>query len=187
MLSLAVALAIGASDTLSPPPRPAVILMPAGIARADTTRPRAKAIEMSDWYQTRLAIHKAASWTMIPLFVGQYYTGQTLINEGTDAPPWVKRTHPILATGVLALFATNTVTGVWNLIESREAPEGRAWRTTHAILMLASDAGFAYVGQLSRDAKQSGSVRNQHRTAAILSGSTALASYLMMLSPIRRD
>ncbi|MCX5756133.1 MAG: hypothetical protein NTX19_08500 [Gemmatimonadetes bacterium] len=191
-LALAGVIVMGGVDTLEFPraansgPREA----PAGVSAPATdtvARKRAKAVELSDWYATRLSIHKAASWAMIPLFVGQYYTGQTLINEGTDSPEWVKRTHPVLATGVLALFATNTVTGVWNLIETRDNEKGRAWRTTHAILMLASDAGFAYVGQLSRTAKQSGDVRNQHRTAAILSGSAALASYLMMLSPIRRD
>jgi hypothetical protein len=155
----------------------------------DTTprRPRAKAIEYSDWYEKRLAIHKAASWAMLPLFVGQYYTGSTRVSQGTDSPTWVKRVHPVLATGVLALFATNTVTGVWNLWEGRAEPKGRTWRFAHSILMLASDAGFAYVGQLSKDAKVSGSARDRHRTAAIVSGSMAMASYVMMLSPFRRD
>jgi hypothetical protein len=84
---------------------------------------------------------------------------------------------------VLALFATNTVTGVWNLWEARDDPNGRPLRTTHAILMLASDAGFAYVGELSHSVKQSGAARNQHRAAALSSAGVALVSYLIMLKP----
>jgi hypothetical protein len=196
MFSVVLALALGGCDTLPSPPLSPPLSSPAVPApalsldeAADSTRlrKRPKAIEYSDWYGTRLEIHKAASWATLPLFVGQYFTGQTLITQGTSSPTWVKRAHPILATGVLALFATNTVTGVWNLWEGREEPKGRAWRLTHSILMLASDAGFAYVGQLSRSAKQSGSVRTQHRAAALVSSGVALLSYAMMLPPFRRD
>lgn len=179
------------------PPEPlpsfalAARLSPAPLSfAADTTKPRkqkAVAIEYSDWYETRLRIHRYASWAMLPIFVGQYVTGSTLIEKGTDAPQWVKRTHPILATGVLALFATNTVTGAWNWWEGRADPNGRAWRTTHSALMLLADAGFTYVGSLSSQAKQSGDVRARHRTAAIVSGTLALSSWVMMLKPFRQD
>ena len=96
---------------------------------SDTTKPKKKkvVIEYSDWYEKRLEIHRIASWAMLPLFVGQYVTGTTLITKGTDSPQWVKTTHPILATGVAALFATNTVTGAWNWWESREDPPMWAW------------------------------------------------------------
>ena len=150
-------------------------------------RRRPKAIEYSDAYATRLAIHRAASWATLPLFVGQYFTGETLMAQGTSSPDWVKRTHPILATAVLALFATNTVTGVWNLWEGREDPKGRAWRMAHSILMLASDGGFAYVGALSHSVKQSAAARNQHRAWALSSSGLALVSYVMMLPPFRRE
>ena len=208
MLFFVLAFTLGGRDTLpspqaepQPPPlvvataaaadSPRVLAPPRGLPEgADTTRParrRPKAIEYSDWYGRRLQIHKAASWATLPLFVGQYLTGETLITQGTASATWVKRVHPVLATGVLGLFATNTVTGVWNLWEGREDPKGRMWRMTHSILMLASDAGFAYVGQLSRTAKQSGSVRVQHRSAALASAGVALVSYVMMLPPFRRD
>jgi hypothetical protein len=156
---------------------------------ADSTphRRRPKAIEYSDAYATRLAIHKIASWATVPLFVGQYFTGETLMAQGTSSPAWVKQTHPILATGVLALFATNTVTGVWNLWEGREDPKGRAWRMAHSILMLASDGGFAYVGALSHSVKQSAAARNQHRAWALSSAGLSLVSYVMMLPPFRRE
>ena len=123
----------------------------------------------------------------MPLFVGQYFTGETLMAQGTSSPAWVKGLHPVLATGVLALFATNTVTGVWNLWEGREDPKGRVSRITHSILMLASDAGFAYVGALSHSVKQSAAARNQHRGAAIASAGLALLSYAIMLPPFRKD
>ncbi len=156
---------------------------------SDTTKPKKKAvaIEYSDWYETRLQIHKYASWAMLPLFVGQYVTGTTLIQKGTDAPQWVKTTHPILATGVAALFATNTVTGAWNWWEGRADPSGRGWRTTHSVLMLLADAGFTYVGTISGQAKQSGDARDRHKSAAIISGSLAVASWVMMLKPFRQD
>jgi hypothetical protein len=155
----------------------------------DTIRPRKKAvvIEYSDWYERRLTIHRYASWAMLPIFVGQYVTGSTLVAKGTDAPQWVKSTHPILASGVLGLFATNTITGSMNWWEGRADPSGRTWRTAHSVLMLLADAGFVYVGSISAQAKQSGDVRTRHRTAAIVSGSLALGSWIMMLKPFRRD
>ena len=136
---------------------------------------------------TRLQIHKAASWATVPLFIGQYFTGEALISQGTSAPGWIKAAHPVLATGVLGLFATNTVTGVWNLWEGRADPNGRKWRVAHSILMLVSDAGFVYTGSLSHAAKQSGSARDQHRNAALASSGLALISYVMMLKPFRKD
>jgi hypothetical protein len=124
---------------------------------------------------------------MLPLFVGQYVTGTTLITKGTDAPQWVKTTHPILATSVAALFATNTVTGAWNWWDGRADPNGRGWRTTHSALMLLADAGFTYVGLVSGQAKQNGDVRDRHKQAAIISGSLAVTSWVMMLKPFRQD
>jgi hypothetical protein len=159
------------------------------LATADTVRKRRKAvtIEYSEWYDTRLTIHRYSSWAMLPIFAGQYYTGRILFDQGTDAPQWVKKAHGPLATGVLVLFTTNTVTGLWNLWEAREDPHGRAWRTAHSVMMLAADAGFTYVGSLGAQAKVNGDVRNRHRTFAIASGSLALASWVMMLKPFRRD
>ncbi|MCX5765574.1 MAG: hypothetical protein NTU67_13255 [Gemmatimonadetes bacterium] len=174
--------AVGA-PRVEPSPDPLLV-----IAR-DTIKPKKKAvaIEYSDWYEKRLTIHRYASWAMLPLFVGQYVMGTTLITKGTDAPQWVKTTHPILATGVAALFATNTVTGAWNWWEGRADPNGRGWRTTHSALMLLADAGFTYVGMVSGQAKQNGDVRDRHRQAAIISGSLAVTSWVMMLKPFRQD
>lgn len=203
MIALLAAVAIAATDTTSADrtrdalpdlPLTPVLSAPArrislGIATDDTVprRQRAKAFEYSDDYNTRRRIHKLASYATIPLFIGQYLTGSQLIDKGTDAPEWIKRTHPVLATGVLGLFAVNTTTGLWNAWEGLGDPNGRKWRTAHELLMLAADAGFVRVGMLSRDAKNSGSARNEHRAWAIGSSATALTAYLMMLKPFRPD
>ena len=73
------------------------------------------------------------------------------------------------------MFTLNTVTGLWNLWESRNAPQGRTRRTAHALLMLASDAGFTYAGaRLSEQAENSVDKRRAHRLWAYGSMATAL-------------
>lgn len=62
-----------------------------------------------------------------------------------------------------------------------------AWRTAHAILMLASDATFAATASMGRSARFAQSDRDRHRTWAFGSASLALVSYVMMLSPTCRD
>jgi hypothetical protein len=146
---------------------------------ADT--PRTIAIEYSDWYYTRLTIHKYASYATIPLFIGQYVTGEKLMKNPGEGGP--KGLHGALAASVGVLFGVNTVTGLWTLYDSRKDPHGRTRRTLHSILMLAADAGFVWTGSLAPDEEEGGSSSQarKHRTVAITSGSVALASYLMML------
>jgi hypothetical protein len=186
------------------PPTPLVTAAPAGPARqvvpaprlgrpavpheamaGDTTR-RAP-IEYSDWYERRLTIHRVASYTTLPLFAFQYVAGSKLYEESTDAPSWAKSGHGAAATGLAALFAVNTVTGGWNLWDARKDPAGRKWRTAHAVLMLAADAGFAATGIMAEDAEHDPDGRRRHRTVAIGSMAVATTSYLMMLSPFRPD
>ena len=156
---------------------------------ADTVRKRArpKAIEYSDWYQRRATIHRLASWTTLPLFAAEYVTGQELFKNGPEAADWAQDSHGAIAGGLAGLFALNTVTGVWNLWDARKDPNGRKWRTVHSILMLVADGGFAYAGSLADDAEDSSDIRRKHKQVAITSGSIALASYLMMLPPFRRE
>lgn len=151
----------------------------------DTVRPQA--VEYSEWYSRRLTIHKAASYATLPLFTFQYVAGTQLYEKSSDAPAWARRGHGIAATGVATLFTVNTVTGVWNLIEARKDPAGRTWRTTHALLMLAADAGFTTTGILAERAERSSDNRRMHRTVALSSMAVATVSYLMMLPPLRRD
>jgi hypothetical protein len=149
--------------------------------RDSTQQQRPRAIEYSDAYYTRLAIHKAASYAIIPLFVGQYIMGKRLY----DNPPGSssdRSIHKAIALGVGGLFAVNTVTGLWNLWESRQVPEGRTRRYIHALLMLTADAGFTATAFAAPSVRSSTPDKNtHHRNLAEFSGSVALASYLMML------
>ncbi len=153
---------------------------------ADTPVKRERAIEYSDWYARRLLVHKVASYTMLPMFAYQYYTGSQLMEKGADAPRWVIKTHGPMATAMLVVFSVNSVTGLWNLWDARKDPSGRTGRTLHALLMLASDAGFLTAGYLSKPAENSGSIRRLHRTVALASIGTAVVGYAIMLPPFRR-
>ncbi|HKW47700.1 MAG TPA: hypothetical protein VJN70_09645 [Gemmatimonadaceae bacterium] len=106
---------------------------------------RPLAIEYSDAYYTRLTIHRVGSYAMLPLFAAEYSLGQNLIQD-VSPPTWMRPTHALVAGGIGVLFGVNTITGVWNLWDSRKDPEGRTRRIVHSALMLASDAGFAAAG-----------------------------------------
>ena len=143
---------------------------------------RRRAVEHSDWYYRRLTIHKAASFATVPLFVTEYILGDKLYKgEGTSS---TRSAHQAVATGVGVLFGVNTITGVWNLWESRHESQGRARRTTHAILMMASDAGFVATAALAPEGDDFGEEdnnnRSTHRNVAIGSMGVSLVSYLMM-------
>jgi hypothetical protein len=147
------------------------------------TTQRRRAVEHSDWYYRRLTIHKAASYATLPLFVTEYYLGDKLFrNKGTSS---TKSAHSAVAAGIGVLFGVNTVTGVWNLWDSRHDTEGRARRMTHSILMLASDAGFAATAATAPGGNDGGfngnsNDRRRHRAIAVGSMGVATASYLMM-------
>lgn len=178
-LTTAVPSALVATDTATLP-RTSTSLAP-----VDT--PRVAPVEYSDAYETRLTIHRWASYATLPLFAFQYVAGRQLYDESGDAPSWAKKGHGIAATGIAVLFTVNTVTGVWNLLEARKDPAGRKWRTTHGILMLVADAGFTATGVLAERAERSPENRRRHRNIAISSMAVATVSYLMMLSPLRPD
>jgi Na+/H+ antiporter NhaA len=174
--------------TLALPTGPLVRLEPVGVRQlAPVDTPRVTSFEYSDAYETRLTIHRWASYATIPLFAFQYVAGRRLYDESSEAPSWAKRGHAIAATGIAVLFTVNTVTGVWNLLEARKDPAGRKWRTTHGILMLVADAGFTATGVLAERAERSAENRRRHRTIGISSMAVATVSYLMMLSPLRPD
>ena len=151
-------------------------------AAADTGRRRRPvAIEYSDFYATRLAIHRYASYTMLPLFVAQYIAGEDLLKNGTNASSFARKWHRPLATSVAVLFGVNTVTGLWNLWDSRHDPAGRTRRTIHSLLMLTADAGFVATGITAQRAHNSGSQRSLHQKLAIGSMAVSVVGDLMML------
>ncbi len=150
----------------------------------DTTRrpARATAFDYGSSYRSRLRLHRWLSFTMIPLFIGSYVTGEKLLNEPYAPPKWAKDLHPPFAIATGAVFAANTITGIWNLRASRRNPAGRVRRYVHSILFLAADAGFAYAGiTLAKDAKARTDPNHFHRTVALASMSVSIVGWSVML------
>lgn len=153
------------------------------VSLADTNRRRPRAIEYSDFYGVRLEIHRAASYATIPLFLGEFALGQSLYAH----PPGSNTTrtaHSVVALGVAGLFGVNTITGVWNLWESRHDPADRPRKYIHAALMLLSDAGFVATGAVAPSGRRVVRDPNSatiHRNIAFGSMAVALAGYGMML------
>jgi len=149
-----------------------------GVRLAEDTVPRRrrKSIEVSDAYETRLRIHRVGSYLIYPLFIAQAVAGNQIIKDSRSAPDWAKTTHRVGATALAGVFTVNTITGLWNLWDSRSVEQARTKRTLHALLMLASDAGFTYAGvKLSEEAETSADKRSQHRTLAYGSMAATLA------------
>jgi hypothetical protein len=148
---------------------------------ADTVRPhRPRAVEYSDWYARRLAVHRVASYTMLPLFVAEYALGQRLMSTSPQ-PTWIRPTHIGVAYATAALFGVNTLTGAWNLWDARHDESGRTRRVVHTALMLASEAGFAYTGSIANQARTSLDGANRHRNAAIASMGLSVVGSGMMV------
>lgn len=154
----------------------------AATAKADTGERRPRAVEYSDAYYTRLTIHRYGSYAMLPLFAVEYALGQRILSgqqTGDFASPGTVDAHRVVAGTIGVLFAVNTVTGVWNLIEARKDPVGRTRRNIHALGMLLADAGFLYTASLAGDAHEGENVTS-HRNAAIASIGVATVSGVMM-------
>jgi len=152
-------------------------------ATADTAVARPRAVEYSEGYAKRLAIHRVASYAEFPLFVTEYILGEKVLNDERNTgqtPGGLKTAHGIVAGGLGVLFLTNTVTGVWNLWEARHDPAGRTRRTIHGVGMLLADAGFVVTAALAQSARRTDTGANHHRAAAIASMSVATVSTLMM-------
>ena len=139
-------------------------------------------MQVSDWYNRRLVLHRYLAYTTIPLYAFQAIAGNQLYQESASAPEWAKTGHRVGATALAAVFTVNTVTGLWNLWDSRSVSQGRTRRTIHTVLMLASDAGFTYAGaKLSNEAENSADKRRQHRKVAYISMGVAITGSGMML------
>ncbi len=179
--------AVGGDDPspLALAPRPVAVRWPAagGAAAQDTVpRPRRRAVQYSDGYATRVQLHRALSWGMLPLFALSYLSGDQLLSKGGDAPTWARRVHAPAAASTAVLFGANAVTGVWNLWEGRQDPNGRVRRFLHSATFLAASGGFTYAGSvLADEARQSPEGRRRHRTVAMSSMALSTASWLVML------
>ena len=140
---------------------------------------RPKAIQYSDWYNRRLTVHRIGSYTMLPLFAAEWSLGQNLLQD-QDPPSWMRGTHQAVAGAIGVLFTVNTITGAWNLWDSRHDPAARTRRYVHAIAMLASDAGFVWAGAVGGDARRSLSNADHHRAIALTSIGVSTAGTVMM-------
>jgi hypothetical protein len=154
---------------------------PGGAAQAPTARP--VAIEYSDAYYTRAKIHKYASFATLPLFATELALGQTIYNDPNARSSSAKGAHIAVGTAITGLFAVNTVTGVWNMWESRNDPSHHTLKLIHGILMLGADAGFVATFATGPGGRSTtiDTQKQTHRTVAITSIGLATASYLMMV------
>jgi hypothetical protein len=138
----------------------------------DTSSARPRAVQHSEFYYTRLEIHKIGSYAMFPLEGAEYYLGNQLLNNANPTRS-ERSTHGTVAGVIGGVFAVNTVTGAWNLWDSRHDADGRVRRYIHSGLLLAADAGFTWAGATAHDAHQSLAGARKHRDIAI--GSIALS------------
>jgi hypothetical protein len=176
------------SDSASPGPveRPVLSPLRPDFYGVEPAPQRPRAVEYSEAYHVRLAIHQIASYATLPLFVAEYLLGRKLMTSPTVSQS-TRQAHQTVALGVAGLFGVNTVTGAWNLWEGRKSPQGRLRRYLHSGLMMLADAGFVATGLTAPHHRRlSGfqpttSQRNLHQAVAIASMSTALVSYGMML------
>lgn len=152
---------------------PGVTSQSSGVADSVIHRPRAKAIEYSDWYARRLSVHRIGSYAMLPLFATQYYLGDKLIDGRASSAE--RNAHVAVALGVGALFTVNTVTGVWNLWDSRKDPADRGKRILHSALMLGADAGFALAATVAGEGDDT-----KHRNIALTSIGLSTAGAALM-------
>jgi hypothetical protein len=153
------------------------------VALQSSGSPRAVPVEYSDGYRVRARIHKVASFVTLPIFASMYVVGQDLYKHPGESDSKVGL-HNGMVTATAALFAVNTVTGVWNLWEGRENPVHRKRRLIHSALMLVADAGFVATGLLAPgddDESSNSGRRSAHRATAFTSMGVATVGYLMML------
>lgn len=161
------------------PPAPAVVV--ADSAAQTSPAPKLAAVEYSDAYRLRAKIHRYSSYAMLPLFGTELLLGQSLYSTPSDGK---RSAHIVVGSSIGVLFGINTVTGAWNLWESRKDPNGRKVRLAHGLLMMASDVGFlatAATGPGREDFGNYEGSRSTHRAIAITSIATATAGYLVML------
>ena len=135
------------------------------------------AFEYSEGYRQRAKIHKISSFATLPLFAAEAIVGQSLYSDPTQSKT---DAHLAIAGALGALFAVNTATGVWNLLEARKDPHFGKRKWAHAIMMLGADVGFVATAALG-PGEGSSDGRAAHRAAAFTAIGLATTSYLIML------
>ena len=162
-------------------------IAPAATAGPQTPRPRTAAFEYSDAYRIRRKIHKYASFATVPLFATEIALGQSLYSDTPTTRDSKRGIHGAVGTAIGVLFAANTVTGVWNLWESRRDPNAGKLRWVHGLLMLAADAGFLATAAAVPNRRSFNALVNYeadkatHRTVALTAIGVASVGYTIML------
>ena len=123
-------------------------------------------------------VHKIGSYVELPLFASEWYLGDQLLNGNGSSNE--KNLHSVVAGSLGVLFGVNTVTGLWNLYDSRKDPSDRRKKVIHSILMLTADAGFAATGLAAGDAEEDSDRRNLHKNLALTSMGVSTVGTVMM-------
>ena len=134
-------------------------------------------------YEVRKDIHKYASFATLPLFATEFALGESL-NKDTVSSDSKRGLHAAVGTGLVGLFVVETVTGGWNLWQSRHEKEHRTPRMVHSALMIAANAGFvatAVVTPSRHNLSTFDHDKRVHRNIAIASISIGTAGYLLSL------
>ena len=152
---------------------------------ADPQGDRPVAITYTEGHETRAKIHKYSSWATLPLMATEFALGESLYNDPNGPTSTQKGVHGAVGTALIAFFGVQSVTGVWNLVESKQAP-GHTKRMVHGLLMLAAEGGFV-ASALTAPSTSRSSLPNfdadkaTHRNIAIVSIGVGTAGYLLML------
>jgi len=152
---------------------------------ADPQGTRPAAIEYSDAHETRAKIHKYVSWAALPLMATEFALGEKLYNDPNSINSSSRGVHGAVGAGLIGVFGVQSVTGVWNLVESNQAP-GRKKRLVHGLMMLAAEGGFVAAavtapGHNRNDLINFDANKSTHRNIAIVSLGVGTAGYLLML------
>jgi hypothetical protein len=152
---------------------------------ADPQGTRPVAIEYSDAHETRAKVHKYASWATLPLMATEFALGESLYNDPNSLTSGMRGVHGVVGAGLIGFFGVQSVTGVWNLVESKDAP-GHTKRLVHGLLMLAAEGGFVASavtapGHSRNDLINFDANKATHRNIAVVSMGVGTAGYLLML------
>ena len=95
VLALLVAVTAGSDTTRAPAPDSVSgpvqsSLAAAALAPGDTVRRRPRAIEVSDWYERRLRIHRYGAYATYPLFALTAVAGTQLYDDPRNGAPWAR-------------------------------------------------------------------------------------------------
>ena len=173
--------AVAAPSAVTPLLANAAALLPLDGQPVGTSPAPTLAFEYSEGYQQRLKIHKLASWATLPLFGAEAVIGSSLYSNPTQGK---RDAHLVIGGAIGALFAVNTVTGVWNLLESRKDPKFGKKKWAHSLMMLGADVGFvatAATGPGEGRGSDYDGQKSTHRAIVISSIALSTTAYLIML------